>query len=46
MRKKPEAGYGSGTTEFLEYVKSRPNFQTEINTASPAGISISYKISE
>ena len=37
------SGFGSGITEFLEYVKSRPNFKTEINTASPAGISISYK---
>ncbi len=39
-------GFGSGIAEFLEYVQSRPNFKTEINTASPAGISISYKISE
>lgn len=39
------SGFGSGISEFLEYVKSRPNFKTEINTASPAGISISYKIS-
>ena len=40
------SGFGSGITEFLEYVQSRPDFKTEINTASPAGISISYKISE
>jgi predicted O-methyltransferase YrrM len=39
------SGFGSGITEFLEYVQSRPDFKTEINTASPAGISISYKIS-
>ena len=39
------SGFGSGIDEFLEYVKSRPNFKTEINRASPAGISISYKIS-
>lgn len=40
------SGFGSGITEFLEYVQSRPDFKTEINTASPAGISISCKISE
>ena len=37
------SGFGSGITEFLDYVKNRPNFKTEINTASRAGISISYK---
>jgi len=40
------SGFGSGISEFLEYVKSRSDFKTEINTASPAGISISCKISK
>ena len=40
------SGFGSGITDFLEYVKGRTDFKTEINTASPAGISISYKISD
>jgi len=40
------SGFGSGITEFFEYVQSLPNFKTEINTASPAGISISYKTSD
>ena len=40
------SGFGSGITEFLEYVQTLPNFKTEINTASPAGISISYKMSD
>jgi len=40
------SGFGSGITEFLEYVQGRTDFKTDINTASPAGISISYKISE
>ena len=40
------SGFGSGTTEFLEYVQSRPDFKTEINAASPAGISISCKLSK
>jgi hypothetical protein len=38
--------FGSEVSEFLEYVQNRPNFKTEINSASPAGISISYKISD
>lgn len=46
MRKESETVFGSDITEFLEYVQSRPDFKTEINTASPVGISISYKISE
>jgi predicted O-methyltransferase YrrM len=32
-----------GIKEFLDYVESSPNFETTINTASPEGISISYK---
>lgn len=40
------SGFGSGITEFLEYVQNLPNFMTAINTASPAGISISYKLSD
>jgi len=40
------SGFGSGIAEFLEYVQTLPNFKTEINTASPAGISISYKTSD
>ena len=35
-----------GITEFLDYVKGLPNFKTTIDTASGAGISISYKISD
>jgi caffeoyl-CoA O-methyltransferase len=35
--------YDSGISEFLEYVGSLPNFETTINRASYAGISISYK---
>ena len=40
------SGFGSGISEFLEYVKSRSDFTTEINAASPAGISISCKLSK
>ena len=36
----------SGIREFLDYVKSRPNFKTTIDRTSSAGISISYKIAE
>jgi predicted O-methyltransferase YrrM len=36
----------SGIREFLDYVKSLPNFKTTIDTTSSAGISISYKIAE
>ena len=32
-----------GIKEFLDYVKSRPNFDTTIDRSSSAGISISYK---
>jgi hypothetical protein len=35
-----------GIKEFLDYVKSRPNFDTSIDRSSSAGISISYKIDE
>jgi len=35
-----------GIREFLDYVKSLPNFKTTIDTTSMAGISISYKIAE
>ncbi|MGI9570397.1 MAG: O-methyltransferase [Desulfobulbia bacterium] len=35
-----------GIREFMEYVKSLPNFKTTIDTTSRAGISISYKIAE
>jgi caffeoyl-CoA O-methyltransferase len=33
-----------GIREFIEYVKSLPNFKTTIDTTTRAGISISYKI--
>ena len=36
----------AGIREFLDYVKSLPNFKTTIDTTSSAGISISYKIAE
>jgi len=35
-----------GIREFMDYVKSLPNFKTTIDTTSRAGISISYKIGE
>jgi predicted O-methyltransferase YrrM len=35
-----------GIREFMDYVKSLPNFKTTIDTTSRAGISISYKITE
>jgi len=35
-----------GINEYLDYVKSRPNFETTIDRSSSAGISISYKIAE
>ncbi len=35
-----------GIPEFLEHVRSRPNFNTTIDRSSSAGISISYKIAE
>ena len=34
----------AGIREFMDYVKSLPNFKTTIDTTSRAGISISYKI--
>lgn len=39
------SGWG-GINEYLDYVKSRPNFETTIDRSSSAGISISYKIAE
>jgi caffeoyl-CoA O-methyltransferase len=36
----------AGIREFMDYVKSLPNFRTTIDTTSRAGISISYKIAE
>lgn len=38
------SSYNSGIREFLDYLKNSPNFKTTINSASRAGISISYKI--
>ncbi len=38
--------YFAGIREFLEYVRSLPNFETTINRSSPAGISISCKTAE
>jgi caffeoyl-CoA O-methyltransferase len=35
-----------GIKAFLDYVKSRPNFETTIDRTSSAGISISYKVAE
>ena len=35
-----------GIPEFLDHVRSRPNFKTTIDRSSSAGISISYKIAE
>ncbi len=37
--------YG-GTREFLDYIKSRPNYDTTILNTSSSGISVSYKKSE
>jgi caffeoyl-CoA O-methyltransferase len=34
----------AGIREFVEYVKSLPNFKTTIDSTSSAGISISYKV--
>jgi len=39
-------GRMSGTREFLDYVKSLPNFETTIVNSSYSGISVSYKKSE
>jgi predicted O-methyltransferase YrrM len=38
--------YNHGVKEFLDYVKSLPNFETTINRASSEGISISCKSAE
>ena len=38
--------YWRGIREFLDYVKSLPNFETAIEKSSPADISISYKKGE
>jgi predicted O-methyltransferase YrrM len=38
--------YDRGIREFLEHVRSLSNFETTINRASQAGISISYKKAE
>ena len=35
-----------GIREFIDYVKSLPNFKTIIDTTSGAGISTSYKMAE
>jgi len=35
-----------GIKAFLDYVQSRPNFETTIDRSSPAGISISYKVTD
>ncbi len=36
----------AGIREFMDYIKSLPNFKTTVDTTSSAGISISYKIAE
>jgi predicted O-methyltransferase YrrM len=33
----------SGIKEFLDYIRSRPDYQTSIDRSSSSGISISYK---
>jgi predicted O-methyltransferase YrrM len=40
------ASYWGGIKAFLDYVQSRPNFDTTVDRSSPAGISISYKVAE
>jgi caffeoyl-CoA O-methyltransferase len=40
------AGYWGGIKAFLDYVQSRPNFDTTIDRSSSAGISISYKVAQ
>lgn len=40
------AGNWGGIKEFLDYVQSRPNYDTTIDRSSSSGISISYKIAE
>lgn len=39
-------GNWGGIKAFLDYVQSRPNWETTIDRSSPAGISISYKVAE
>ncbi len=36
----------SGVREFLEHVRSLPNYDTSVDTSSRAGVSISYKRAE
>lgn len=40
------AGWSSGIQEFIDYVLSRPDFQTIIDNSSRAGVSISFKTYE
>ncbi len=40
------AGNWRGIREFLDYVRSQPNFETTIDRSSSSGISISYKIAQ
>jgi predicted O-methyltransferase YrrM len=40
------AEWSSGIREFIDYVLSRPDFQTTIDNSSRAGVSISYKTYE
>ena len=37
------APWNNGIREFIDYVRSRPDFQTTIDNSSRAGVSISYK---
>ncbi len=38
------AGWRTGIREFIDYIQSRPDFQTTIDNSSGAGVSISYKV--
>jgi predicted O-methyltransferase YrrM len=40
------SSHWGGIQEFLDYVRSLPNFETTIDRSSSAGISISYKTAE
>jgi caffeoyl-CoA O-methyltransferase len=40
------AGRGNAIQEFIDYVRSRPDFDTTIDNSSSSGVSISYKKSE
>lgn len=40
------AGWSRGIQEYIDYVHSRPDFQTTIDNSSRAGVSISYKTYE